>query len=118
MVDSSKKVDKLQRTKRSYDGTESTLKPLGSVLPHALRKMEGLALSRNDQVLSDWPLVVGPQIAKMTSPVACKEGILRVKVANSSLYALLVTREEKRLLDILNQRHPYAKLNKIQFQLG
>ncbi len=118
MVDSSKKADKLQRTKRAYDGTQSTLKPLEGVLPHVLRKMEGLALSRNDQVLSDWPLIVGPQIAKMTSPVSCKEGVLRVKVANSSLYALLVTREKKRLLDVLRQRHPYASLNNIQFQLG
>lgn len=107
-----------KRLPRGYDGVNLTSKPLGDVLPRVLRRVSAVHGDRPDLILAAWPQLVGPQLAPMTEAVAFNEGMLVVKVKNSTLYSLLKNRERGRLLYRLRQRFPSNEIRGIYFKIG
>lgn len=107
-----------QRTPWHYDGTEPTAKPISSLLPGLLNRIGSSYKERGDIILAAWPLLVGEKIAPMTQAVSFKEGVLSVKVKNSTLYSLLVRHERPRLLKSLQEKFPHVAIHNIAFRMG
>ncbi|NDD57918.1 MAG: DUF721 domain-containing protein [Chlamydiae bacterium] len=106
------------RTPKYYDGTAKTTKELSQILPDALRKLGANFEQRPDLILAIWPELIGEKLAPMTQAVSFVEGILTVKVRNSSLYSLLSQHEKPKLVKALRSRFPSVIIRNINFRLG
>ncbi len=109
---------KLRRTPRGYDNTDPTSKELSKLLPEWLSYISSRFQDRPDQVLLAWKEVIGERLAPMTQAVSFIDGILTVKVKNSSLYSLLVQHEKMKLLEQLRSKVPSVDIRNITFRLG
>lgn len=98
--------------------TRSPLRHIRSVLPKLLSQIAGSVEQGGEAVLAIWPELVGPKIAPMTQAVSFVDGILTVKVRNSSLYSLLEVHEKKKLIQALRKRLPTLKIYNIVFRVG
>ena len=107
-----------KRTPRNYDGVGLTGKELSVLLPKWLEGAQGRFHERPDLLLLVWPEIIGEKLAPMTTAVSFIEGILTVRVRNSSLYSLLVQHEKPRLQKELQKRFPSVKIRNIIFRLG
>ncbi|MBS0606195.1 MAG: DUF721 domain-containing protein [Parachlamydiales bacterium] len=101
-----------------YDGTESTNRDMKSLLPRLLGQIGEMHKERPDLILASWPEIVGSKLAPMTRAVSFVEGILYVKVNNSTLYSLLSQHERGRLVKCLRERFPAVEIKNIVFRLG
>ena len=108
----------LRRTPKGYDEVEPTGKDLSKLLPEWLAKASSRFQSRPDLVLLAWPEVIGEKLAPMTEALSFIDGILTVKVRNSSLYSLLIQHEKKKLQKQLQKRMPSVDIRDIIFRLG
>ena len=106
------------RTPLHYDGTRLTTHRLAEVLPHVLAKLGEVHGQRTDLLLALWPEVIGPKLAAMTQATAFIDGVLHVRVRNSTLYSLLSQHDKPRLLRILRQRFPQIEIKSIYFRMG
>lgn len=68
--------------------------------------------------MAAWPEVVGAKLATMTRAVSFVEGVLLVKVSNSSLHSLLFRYEKGPLLRRLRQKFPAVSITDIVFRIG
>ena len=107
-----------QRTPLRYDGTQNTSKVLSELLPQVMGKIQKAVKLSPELVLQVWPSVLGETMAPMTQAVSFKEGILLVKVKNSSLYSLLEQHEKPRLVSAMQKKVPAANIRNIVFRLG
>jgi hypothetical protein len=98
--------------------TAPTTKSLRQILPGVLKKIGKKYEERPDLILAAWPLLVGERIASMTTATTFVEGILTIKVKNSSLLSLLAQHERPRLLRELKAQFPNAKIRNIRFCIG
>lgn len=98
--------------------TALTSRNLKDLLPSFLRGVSKKKQARPDLILAAWPELIGPRLAPMTRAVSFVDGLLSVKVRNSSLLSLLVCHERKRLLKELRQKFPHATIRNIQFSIG
>lgn len=108
----------LKRTPRNYNGTNATTRHLGSILSGLLGKVSENFNERPDMILAAWPEIIGAQLAKMAEAVAFTEGVLEVRVKNSSLYSLLSQQDKPRLVQALRVRFPKVVIKTIRFKLG
>ncbi len=108
----------MARTPRDYNGVQPTGKEIAKLLPEVLTKISANFQERPDLVLLAWPELIGEKLAPMTQPLSFTEGVLTVKVKNSSLYSLLVQHERKKLLKKLQERFPSIAIRNINFRLG
>jgi hypothetical protein len=108
----------LSRTPRGYDDVEPTGKEISELLPEWLAKIGSRFQDRPDLILLAWPEIIGEKLAPMTQAVSFVNGVLTVKVKNSSLYSLLVQHEKKKLLKQLQMRFPAVMIRNIIFRLG
>jgi hypothetical protein len=106
------------RTPRFYDGTRLTTRRMNELLPAVLEKIGHVYQQRSDLILAFWPDIIGPQLAPMTQAVSFREGVLLVKVKNSTLYSLLSQHEKPRLLKALRQKFPQVEIKTIFFRIG
>ncbi len=106
------------RTPRNYDGVEPTGHRVTDVLPKVLKRIGSVYQERPDLIFAAWPEIIGAQLAPMTQPVTFEEGILTVKVKNSTLYSLLKTKERPRILNSLRQKFPRTEIKNILFRIG
>jgi len=106
------------RTPRNYDGTRITTKRLTDVLPDVLNKVCSVYQNRSDLILAAWPMIIGPKLAGMTRAVSFHEGILVVKVKNSTLYSLLSQNDKPRILGHLRKQFPSVEIKNILFRIG
>jgi predicted nucleic acid-binding Zn ribbon protein len=88
------------------------------VLPSLFNKICKSYELRADLILAAWPEIIGPQFAPMTQATSFEEGILSVKVKNSTLYSLLVHNEKERLVKLLRKQFPQTPIKTIQFRMG
>ena len=88
------------------------------VVPAPLGQRLGLAQDDPRFILAAWPQVIGPAHADMTQAVSFYEGVLTVKVRNSTLHGLLSRYEKNRILTVLQQRFPKANIQNIVFRIG
>jgi len=93
-------------------------KQLKDLLPKMLDRIMALQRDRPDLICAAWVEVIGEKLAPMTKATAFKEGILTVKVANSTLYSLLMQQERARLLALLRKKFPGAGIKNIHFRIG
>jgi hypothetical protein len=93
-------------------------KQLKDLLPKMLAQIGVLHRDRPDLIRAAWAEVIGEKLEPMTKAVAFEQGILTVKVANSTLYSLLVQHERVRLLECLRKKFPKAAIKNIHFRIG
>lgn len=98
--------------------TAVTTKNLRLLLPSILRKIGKKQEQRPDLILASWPLLVGERIATMTNATSFEDGVLTIKVKNSSLLSLLTQHERPRLLRELRAKFPSAMIKNIRFRIG
>jgi hypothetical protein len=107
-----------QRRPKNYDGCGVTSRHLRDLVPGVLDKISENFSDRPDLVLAAWPDIIGPHLAPMTLAVSFSEGVLLVKVKNSSLYSLLSTREKGKLVQALKAKFPKIFIKTILFKIG
>lgn len=109
---------KTRRTPKNYDGTAMTSHHVSDVLTRVLSDIGDVFQGRPDLVVSAWSEIVGPQLAGMTKAVSFIEGVLTVKVKNSTLYSLLNQNDKPRMLGLLRQKFPKMPIKTIVFRIG
>ncbi len=109
---------KLKRTPRNYESVDPTNKEISDLLSEWMAKASRTFQDRPDLILLAWPEIIGEKLAPMTTAVSFVDGVLTVKVRNSSLYGLLVQHEKSRLLSVLQRKFPSVKIRNIVFRLG
>lgn len=109
---------KTKRTPRHYDGTGLTTRQLGDLLPVVLQRVRGAYGTRADQILAAWPEVIGERLSSMTSAQSFYDGVLKVRVKNSTLHSLLQQHEKFRLLSSLRKLFPGVEIKTIIFRIG
>ncbi len=106
------------RTPRFYDGTRLTTHRMNDLLPAVLSRIGQVYQQRSDLILAMWPDIIGPKLAPMAQAISFSEGILLVKVKNSTLYSLLSQNDKPRLLNELRQKFPHVDIKTIFFRIG
>ncbi len=100
------------------EGTKTTSKHLSQLLAQLMGQIGNNYQKRPDLVLLAWPQIIGEKLAPMTQAVSFNEGVLVVKVKNSTLYSLLARHEKERLLRAIKERFPTAGIRNLQFRIG
>ena len=103
---------------KQYDGTQVTSRRMVDLLPTVLAKIGEVYHQRSDLILAMWPEVIGPKLAAMTQAVSFADGILVVKVKNSTLHSLLSQNEKLRILNLLRRKFPHTEIKNISFRIG
>lgn len=106
------------RTPKNYDGTKVTSHQISDLLPMVLSQIGNLYEQRPDLILETWNDVIGPKLAGMTQAVSFINGVLVVKVKNSTLYSLLSQNDKPRILNSLRQRFPNVEIKTIVLRIG
>lgn len=107
-----------RRTPKNYDGTALTTHKMNDLLSNILSKIGESYEARPDLILTVWPEVIGQKLALMTQAVSFNEGVLIVKVTNSTLHNLLSQYEKPRILNDLRRRFPRIEIKNIVFRIG
>lgn len=106
------------RTPKNYDGTGVTTHRVSDLLPAVLSEIGQVYHQRPDLVLAAWPDIIGPKLASMTQAYSFIDGVLVVKVKNSTLHSLLSQNDKPRILAILRQRFPNVEIRTVVFRIG
>ncbi len=107
-----------KRLPRHYDGQQLTSRHICQLLPLFMEDIGKKVDERPDLVCAAWPQVIGEQLAPMTQAVSFVEGILTVKVKNSTLFSLLTQNDKPRLIQSLRDKFPGTVIKTIFFRLG
>lgn len=103
---------------RYYDGPGRTSKQLSNLLPTLLNQIGERFAARPDLLLVAWPEVVGSRLASMTKATSFEEGVLFVRVSNSTLYSLLNQYDKPRIIQNLRNKFPNTVIKTVLFRLG
>lgn len=106
------------RKSRYYDGTEITTYQLGELVPRVLSKITHDYRQGADLIMAVWPEIIGPSLSPMAEATSFTDGVLTVKVKNSTLHSLLSQNEKSRLLNLLRQKFPHVDIKTIYFRIG
>lgn len=109
---------KFGRTPKNYDGTAITTHHLTEILPVVLSRVDDLYGERPDLVIAGWPDIIGPELSSMTEVKGFYDGVLEVRVKNSTLYSLLNQHDKPKLLQKLKQKFPKHSIKNIFFRMG
>lgn len=101
-----------------FEKGKSTNKLAAELLPKLLEKLGKACQDKPDLILATWPQIIGEKLAPMTQAVSFSEGVLTVRIKNSTLYSLLVQHEKARLLKKLKEKFPAAAIRNIIFRMG
>ena len=95
-----------------------TSRQIKHLLPHILTGICTKLEANPVQISNVWKEIVGGKIARLTQVIELSEGVLKVKVDNSTLYSLLVEHEKQRLLKVLQKRLPKLRIKTLLFRIG
>lgn len=98
------------RTPRNYAGVRNPVKKMADLLPDLLADLGRKSKDPKEAVFRFWVDLIGEKMAPLTEPVSLVDGVLTVKVKNSTLYSLLVTHERSRLLGRLQEKFSIRNL--------
>lgn len=101
-----------------HDCSETTNKQVAHLLPKMLAKLGKACEDRPDLILAAWPQIIGDKLAPMAQAISFSEGVLTVRVKNSTLYSLLMQHEKTRLLKRLREKFPTVAIRNIIFRMG
>lgn len=107
-----------KRTPQNYDGSKVTSHHVTNLLPLVLSSISSSFTARPDLILAAWPGIVGKHVASSSEATAFVDGVIHVKVRNSTLYSLLAKHEKSRLLAIFKARFPSTQIRGIVFKMG
>lgn len=107
-----------RRIPRNYDGPEVTTHHLHDIMPSVLSHISTTFADRPDLILAEWPNIIGKTLAPMTEAVSFIDGVLTVKVKNSTLYSLLCHHDKPKLLEALQKKFPKIRIKTILFRIG
>lgn len=99
-------------------GPQITSKKMQDLLPSFLDKLNRSYSVKPDRILDAWPEIVGPHIAPMAKAIRFSEGVLLVKVSNSTLLSLLNHSHRDELLLKLRRKFPKTLIKTLVFRLG
>lgn len=105
-------------TPKYYRGTKKTTYGIKELLPRALARIGRSLKGRSDLVLAVWPDVIGPEFAAMARAVKFTDGVLEVRVSNSTLLSILVQSDKNRILRNLRARLPEVSIRDVWFRMG
>lgn len=91
---------------------------MADLLPGVLAKIGEVYQQRADLILAMWPDIIGAKLATMTQAVSFVDGVLVVKVKNSTLHSLLSQNDKFRILNLLRQKFPHTEIKNIYFRIG
>lgn len=91
---------------------------MADLLPLVLTRIGEVYQQRSDLILAVWPEIIGAKLAPMTQAVSFADGVLVVKVKNSTLHSLLSQNDKLRLLNLLRNKFPRAEIKNICFRIG
>jgi len=91
---------------------------MGDVLPSVLAFVEKNFADRPDLIIAAWPDIIGAKFAGFTRAESFIDGVLVVRVANSTLLSLLSLYEKPKLLGSLKERFPTAHIEQLVFKIG
>ena len=112
------KKTKYCQTARNYDGTAVTTHRVAELLSGALAEISGWHQDRPDFLLCSWPEIIGPRLAGMAQAVSFVEGVLTVRVKNSTLHSLLSRHDKYRLLAVIREKFPKIQITNILFKIA
>ncbi|MGD2217516.1 MAG: DUF721 domain-containing protein [Gemmatimonadales bacterium] len=92
-------------------------RPVGGLVEELLRARGLLDGVQRASTISDWAERVGPQIARVATPVGFDRGILFVEV-RSSAWLMELEMQERRILERLNAGRGGSGFKKIVFRLA
>lgn len=87
-------------------------------MPAVLSRISETFSDRPDLILAAWDEIIGERLAPMTKAVSFVDGVLTVKVKNSTLYSLLSNHDKPKLLEALRAKFPKIKIKTILFKIG
>jgi len=108
----------LRRTPRGYDGPGITTHRFGDLLTHVLSGISETYQERPDMIIAAWPSIIGAKLAPMTHAVSFADGVLVIKVKNSTLHSLLSQHDKPKILQSLRQKFPKVAIHNILFRIG
>ncbi len=106
------------RIPKNYDGTGLTTRSMSQLLPHVLSKIGHVYHQKGEVIIATWPNIIGPSLATMTQAISFIDGVLLIKVKNSTLHSLLSRNEKPRLLRVLREKFPQVEIKTIYFRIG
>lgn len=107
-----------RRKAKDYDGTGITTRRIGDLLLQQLSLLTDVRGERPDIILAAWPEIIGQQLAPMTEAISFREGVLYIKVKNSTLYSLLTQHDKPRIMNNLRAKFPKVQFRNVQFRIG
>jgi hypothetical protein len=107
-----------KRTPKNYDGTQVTTHRISDLLPVVLVEIGTVYQDRPDLILAAWPSIVGSTMAPMTQAISFQEGVLVVKVKNSTLHSLLSQQDKPKILAALRNKFPNIDIKNVFFRIG
>ncbi len=110
--------EEYRRNPKSYDGSALTTHHARDVAPTVLRSITAAMQEKPELVLATWPGLIGAKLAPMAQAVAFADGVLTVRVKNSTLFSLLSQRDKPRLLTALRKQLPGTTIYDIVFRMS
>ena len=108
-----------KRTPYGYDGASLTTRKLQELLSGVMQRLGPLYKFQPAVVLEVWPQIVGEKLAQFTKAFRYEDGILYVKVKNSTLLSLLSNPVDKqRIHEAVKAAVPGIVLKNIVFRIG
>lgn len=107
-----------RRTPRNYEGTQVTTHKFSDLLPIVLEKIGEVYQDRPDLILAAWPEIIGHRLVSMAQAVSFEDGVLIVKVKNSTLHSLLSQNDKPRILNSLRSKFPKVPIKNVVFRIG
>ncbi|MGA8164589.1 MAG: DUF721 domain-containing protein [Waddliaceae bacterium] len=108
----------LRQTPKGYDGTKVTTHQFRDLLTNVLADMDRALCDRPRLIIDSWPGIIGPTIAPLTKAASFRDGVLVVRVKNSTVYSLLSQNEKPHLLKALRKKFPNVAFRRLVFRLG
>lgn len=108
----------MARTPKNYQGIQPTGRMIKDLLPKVLHGYEKTQENKVALIFEAWPSVVGEKLAPMTEVVSYDEGIVKIKVSNSTLLSVLTGHEKGKLLAKLRECFPSVQIKTLHFFIG
>ena len=110
---------RFDRPEHAHDGPSTTSRQLKDLARRYLAHLEQKLQTKPREILELWPQVIGAAFAGMTRAEKFEQGVLYVRVKNSSLLSLLHSVSERnRLVDALRTEVPDVEIIDISFRIG
>lgn len=106
-----------RRAHNNNHGTALTTRRISDLLMKQLSSIDGMQRERPDLILAAWPEVIGQKLAGMTEALSYKDGVLVVKVKNSTLHSLL-NHDKPRIINNLKGKFPQINFRNVMFRIG